>query len=140
MTRVKDLDTATRNENSIAGLEERISNAEQTNDMCELVLIAKELIDGSGSQQAVDALITNQTLTEVRRPVLRVRAEEDDVGKMFSTIETFIGAPEFVPMETADQKASITQLVHTYRPHRRVFLCLSKFDWKYSQVIILSIL
>jgi hypothetical protein len=40
--RVKCLATITKNENSIAGLEERILNAEQTNDMCELVLIAKE--------------------------------------------------------------------------------------------------
>jgi hypothetical protein len=65
-------------------------------------------------------------LAKVKRPVLRVCAEDDDVGKMFSTIEAFIGAPEFVMMEAADQEASITQLQFTPIAPNAVFLPVSK--------------
>jgi hypothetical protein len=63
------LTTVTSNASHITELQERVANTEHANDMCDLVLAAKELRSGSGSQKTVDDLSSYPPLDKVKRPV-----------------------------------------------------------------------
>jgi hypothetical protein len=124
------LTTVISNTSRITGLQERVANTEHANDMCDLVLVAKELRSGSGSQKAVDDLSSYPTLDKVKRPVLRSCVEADGVGKMFSTMETFIGTPEFVEIAAAEHEALVEQVhCEDVAPNAEVFsICLNKSE------------